>query len=457
MHALSVRQDRSQRPITLLYVKSITSIYAIGEIFRVARAYSPCLLILEDIDTLVSGGFQSYFFNEVDGLGNNDGIMMIATTNHLERLDGGLANRPSRFDRKYNFPDPSYNERILYCEFWRKKLENKAVEFPEELDPEIAKITQDFSFAYMKEAFIATLLAMARVEQNTQEDDGKDIHDLPFWKEMQKQVKILRDEMKGKHVGPRPPPRAVKPSNNYHQEAQAAHRNILQPVGGAAGVESPLPFPLMEYTSAPATNNPRDPPMTFPDLQPLSAGPSLPSQSVYGPLPFMPATKPASPFQETAAAELHHRLEAFDSTTGFGEPSSAPVVHELPLRPFQATIQDDGVFAKHLEGNAPMSDLLKTRTSIGTMQEPLANASNQSLWTYQMQLMQGSGATAGNHALQDYQMQLMLLERQNKKRLLMATRQQDAITTGPMSGQPADIQLPGIFPCGTSILRSFSK
>lgn len=34
----------------------------------------------------------------------------------------------------------------------------------------------------------------------------------------------------------------------------------------------------------------------------------------------------------------------------------------------------------------------------------------------------------GNHALQDYQMQLMLLEQQNKKRLLMARQEQDSMT-----------------------------
>ncbi|KAI4941244.1 hypothetical protein J4E91_010821 [Alternaria rosae] len=36
----------------------------------------------------------------------------------------------------------------------------------------------------------------------------------------------------------------------------------------------------------------------------------------------------------------------------------------------------------------------------------------------------------GNHALQDYQMQLMLLEQQNKKRLLMARQEQDQIASG---------------------------
>jgi hypothetical protein len=38
---------------------------------------------------------------------------------------------------------------------------------------------------------------------------------------------------------------------------------------------------------------------------------------------------------------------------------------------------------------------------------------------------------SGNHALQDYQMQLMLLEQQNKKRLLMARQEQDSMLSRP--------------------------
>ena len=44
------------------------------------------------------------------------------------------------------------------------------------------------------------------------------------------------------------------------------------------------------------------------------------------------------------------------------------------------------------------------------------------------------GAPGGNHALQDYQMQLMLLEQQNKKRLMMARQEQDNIP-GPRNGE----------------------
>lgn len=52
--------------IPSLYVKSATSTYSIRSIFQQARYMSPCLLIFEDIDTVVTNATRSYFFNEVD-------------------------------------------------------------------------------------------------------------------------------------------------------------------------------------------------------------------------------------------------------------------------------------------------------------------------------------------------------------------------------------------------------
>ncbi|KAB8290707.1 hypothetical protein EYC80_008346 [Monilinia laxa] len=46
----------------------------------------------------------------------------------------------------------------------------------------------------------------------------------------------------------------------------------------------------------------------------------------------------------------------------------------------------------------------------------------------------GQQAGPGNHALQDYQMQLMLLEQQNKKRLMQARQEQDAIRPDGQGG-----------------------
>ena len=97
----------------------------------------------------------------------------------------------------------------MYCEFWRLKLKgNKSVVFPKELCPKIAEITGGFSFAYMNEAFVATLLAIARREDDDELEDefeevgeydknknDDDIEDLILWKEMRRQVRILREDM----------------------------------------------------------------------------------------------------------------------------------------------------------------------------------------------------------------------------------------------------------------------
>jgi transitional endoplasmic reticulum ATPase len=188
--------------ITSLYVKSFQSFmgpeYSIRQIFLKAREMAPCLLIFEDIDSLVQVSVRSYFLNEVDGLESNHGILMIGSTNHLERLDPGIAKRPSRFDRKYLFEDPSRDERVLYCEYWRNKLRyNKKIDFPMEMCDRIADITNGFSFAYMKEAFVAALLVIvARMDEKKMFKHREDpLSRNILWKEIKRQIENLRKEM----------------------------------------------------------------------------------------------------------------------------------------------------------------------------------------------------------------------------------------------------------------------
>jgi len=51
------------------------------------------------------------------------------------------------------FDDPDEGERRLYATYWQKKLaSNKEIDFPDSLLDEVAKSTDRFSFAYLKEA-----------------------------------------------------------------------------------------------------------------------------------------------------------------------------------------------------------------------------------------------------------------------------------------------------------------
>ncbi|KAI0389752.1 P-loop containing nucleoside triphosphate hydrolase protein [Xylariaceae sp. FL0594] len=234
MHMLYDRKP----PVPTLYVRSLVAYggpeRALALIFGKARQFAPCYLVFEDLDSIISDNVRSYFLNEVDGLKANDGIFMIGSTNHLDRLDPGISKRPSRFDRKYYFPDPNLEQRVAYCRYWQRKLsDNKDIEFPDKLCDAIAKITDKFSFAYMQEAFVAALLAIARrsttgmscaesmreygdaqdgnnvvgddddcwvdVGQGVHDrgEDDDDLDDLVLWVEIKKQIKLLRQGLKG--------------------------------------------------------------------------------------------------------------------------------------------------------------------------------------------------------------------------------------------------------------------
>lgn len=200
----------------------------LGLIFGKARQEAPCFLVFEDLDSIVSDNIRSFFLNEVDGLEDNDGILMVGSTNYLERLDPGISKRPSRFDRKYYFPNPDKEERIKYCEYWQRKLsDNRDIDFPHRLCLAIANITHGFSFAYMQEAFVAALLVIAshqdkpagngwnkrkgirmwedssdQIADHTPPKDGNDDEDdldkFILWREIKKQIKILRQSLDDK-------------------------------------------------------------------------------------------------------------------------------------------------------------------------------------------------------------------------------------------------------------------
>ncbi|PCH41485.1 nucleoside triphosphate hydrolase protein [Wolfiporia cocos MD-104 SS10] len=152
----AIMKECDAKRFSPLYVKSLDCCegdeQAMQAVFNKARGMAPCVLVLEDLDSLINDRNRSFFLNQLDGLEGNDGLLVIASTNHIERLDQAITGRPSRFDRKYEFSDPDQEERALYARYWQRKLENKDVAFPDTLAEEIAAMTANFSFAYLKEA-----------------------------------------------------------------------------------------------------------------------------------------------------------------------------------------------------------------------------------------------------------------------------------------------------------------
>lgn len=146
---------------TCIYVKTFRSPFGdelgISQVFDRARRSAPCVLVLEDLDSLLTEQNRSFFLNELDGFAANEGIITIASTNHPERLDVAILERPSRFDRKYYFDMPDTTHRREYLRMWSKTLKNGAT-LDEEQIVRVAEVTEGFTFAYLKELFLSSLM-----------------------------------------------------------------------------------------------------------------------------------------------------------------------------------------------------------------------------------------------------------------------------------------------------------
>lgn len=159
-HAVKALINELGKPC--LYVKSLdipghSNHTGIRAIFTRARQSTPCILVLEDLDSLITPHNRSFFLNELDGFAANTGIVTLATTNYPERLDPAILNRPSRFDRKYHFELPGLDERRRYITLWNESLQ-PALRLNEVEIAQLAEAVADFSFAYIKELFLSSMM-----------------------------------------------------------------------------------------------------------------------------------------------------------------------------------------------------------------------------------------------------------------------------------------------------------
>lgn len=184
-HAIKALTNALHQPC--LYVKSFKSQGSdndqnVNMVFARARKAAPCLLILEDLDSLLTDENRSFFLNELDGFASNDGIVILATTNHPEKLDPAILDRPSRFDRKYHFHLPALAERVQYIALWNASFHDQMY-ISEQTIGALAEATQDFSFAYLKELFLSSMMKWMNVPEK-----GMD-------KIMFEQVTLLKTQM----------------------------------------------------------------------------------------------------------------------------------------------------------------------------------------------------------------------------------------------------------------------
>lgn len=142
----------------------------VRDLFETAKKNSPCIIFIDEIDAVgrqrgagLGGGHDereqtlNQLLVEMDGFGDNEGIIMIAATNRPDILDPALL-RPGRFDRQIlvGIPDVKGREEILKVHVKDKPLE-------ESVDLRIiAKGTPGFTGADLENIMNESALLAAR-------------------------------------------------------------------------------------------------------------------------------------------------------------------------------------------------------------------------------------------------------------------------------------------------------
>ena len=161
-------------------------------IFERARRLSPCILAFEDLDGFVNPSNRAVFLNELDGFQNNEGLLIIASSNHPGQIDEALLKRPSRFDRVFHLGLPGLEERHAYCQHVLARSTLTGLLSPTldtaRLAEQVAERTEGFTPAYLKEAFIAAAVQRAQA--------GADQLDAAFAEAVLAQVDELRNHLK---------------------------------------------------------------------------------------------------------------------------------------------------------------------------------------------------------------------------------------------------------------------
>ncbi|MFZ2071392.1 MAG: CDC48 family AAA ATPase [Halobacteriota archaeon] len=125
----------------------------IREIFRKARAATPCILFFDEIDSIapirghgsdsgVTERVISQMLTEMDGMEELKGVVVLAATNRIDIVDPALL-RPGRFDLVIELPMPDERAR---CEIFKVHTKKKPITKGIILE-ELARMTEGFTGA----------------------------------------------------------------------------------------------------------------------------------------------------------------------------------------------------------------------------------------------------------------------------------------------------------------------
>jgi hypothetical protein len=128
-------------------------------------ALAPAILVIEDLDWLLKAVNISSFLNTLDGISPSaDGLLLIATTNHPDRLDPAINNRPGRFDISIEIPNPDHDLRLNF-------FATRLTAMPAESAQLAADLSEGLSFAHLQELLRLSGLLAINAGRTTRTDE----------------------------------------------------------------------------------------------------------------------------------------------------------------------------------------------------------------------------------------------------------------------------------------------
>jgi len=141
---------------------------SISSYFRQIQPITPVVVILEDLDSLVSyPESESLLLNILDGFNQLQHVVYIGCTNYPEKLKERILNRPSRFDKRYYIEQPDRKVREFYL---KKKIlpkDLKNIDLNEILDK-----TEGLSLSHLGELIKAVFIFGSNFDDTIDELKG---------------------------------------------------------------------------------------------------------------------------------------------------------------------------------------------------------------------------------------------------------------------------------------------
>ena len=141
----------------------------ITELYELAQDLSPAIVFIEDIDLIGQSrneyGYRSgpallSLLTVLDGVEERQGIVTIATTNHLQMLDKALSERPSRFDRVIKILKPSYEKRLAFI-----NLINQKIPLDETTQSLVAMKSDNCTLAQLQEVIYGLVIGIPDIKE----------------------------------------------------------------------------------------------------------------------------------------------------------------------------------------------------------------------------------------------------------------------------------------------------